>query len=139
MRIRLTSGEEFECHAPVFDVDQLVLVVTTSQGVTREVRPTDIETLSERRPGWPAYASLGLVTVVPGAGLSALLVPFLSPLSALDGAILGAFGGAVAFATVPWVLATFNPVAYSRLLGRLGAAHWRKVFSNEDSSLRPHP
>ena len=74
MRIRLTSGEEFDCHAPVFDIEQLVLVVTTSQGVTREVRPTDIETLYERR-----------------------------------------------------------------LLGRLGFARWRTVFSNEDSSLRPHP
>jgi len=139
LRIRLTSGEEFDCHAPVFDIEQLVLVVTTSQGVTRELRPTDIETLYERRPRWPAYASLGLVTVVPGAGLSALLVPLLSPLGALDGAILGAFGGAVAFAAVPWVLATFNPVAYSRLLGRLGFGRWRTVFSNEDSSLRSHP
>ena len=139
MRIRLTSGEEFDCHAPVFDFDLLVLVVTTSEGVTRKVAPTEIETLCERRPGWPAYATLGLVTVVPGAGLSALLVPLLSPLSALDGAILGAFGGAVAFVTVPLVLATVSPVAYSRLLGRLGAAHWRTVFSNEDSSLRSHP
>jgi len=25
LRIRLTSGEEFECHAPVFDIEQLVL------------------------------------------------------------------------------------------------------------------
>ncbi len=133
LRIRLTSGEEFECHAPVFDFDQLVLVVTTPEGVTRSLSPTDIETLCERRPGWPAYASLGLVTVVPGAGLSALLVPLLSPLSALDGAILGAFGGAVAFATVPWVLTTVSPVAYSRLLGRLGAARWRPVFSKEDT------
>ncbi len=132
MRIRLTSGEQFDCHAPVFDDDQLVLVVTTAEGGTRKVSPTEIETLCERRPGWPAYTSLGLVTVVPASGLSALLVPLLSPLSALDGAILGAFGGAVAFATVPWVLATVSPVAYSRLLGRLGAAHWRTVFSRED-------
>ena len=129
LRIRLTSGEAFDCHAPVFDIEELVLVVTTSGGVTRKVRPADIQTLSERRPSWPAYASLGLVTVVPGAGLSALLVPLLSPLGALDGAILGAFGGAVAFATVPWVLATFSPVAYSRLLGRTGFAHWRTVFA----------
>src|SRR2546429_1322 len=124
LRIRLTSGEEFDCHAPVFDIDHLVLIVTTSEGVTRKVRPADIETLYERRPRWPAYASLGLVTVVPSAGLSALLVPLLSPLSALDGAVLGAFGGAVAFGTVLWVLATFHPVAYSRLLGRPGFAHW---------------
>jgi len=129
LRIQLVSGEEFECHAPVFDIDQLMLVVTTSEGVTRNVQPAEIETLYERRAGWPAYASLGLVTVVPGAGLSALLVPLLSSLSAFDGAILGAFGGAVAFGTVPWVLATFNPVAYSRLLGRLGFARWRTVFS----------
>jgi len=74
LRIRLTSGEEFVCHGPVFDIEQLVLVVTTSQGVA-----------------------------------------------------------------VQWVLATFNPVAYSRLLGRLGFARWRTVFSNEDSSLRSHP
>ena|SRR2546422_886501 len=93
LRIRLTSGEEFDCHAPVFDIEELVVVVTTSEGITRKVRPADIQTLSERRPGWPAYASLGLLTVVPGAGLSALLVPLLSPLGALDGAILGAFGG----------------------------------------------
>src|SRR5881398_1478324 len=126
LRIRLTSGEEFDCHAPVFDIEELVLVVTTSGGVTRKVRPADIQTLSERRPSWPAYASLGLV---PGVGLSALLVPLLSPLGALDGAILGAFGGAVAFATVPWVLATFSPVAYSRLLGRTGFAHWRTVVA----------
>src|SRR5438034_3865081 len=64
LRIRLTSGEEFDCHAPVFDIDHLVLIVTTSEGVTRKVRPADIETLYERRPRWPAYASLGLVTVV---------------------------------------------------------------------------
>ncbi len=133
LRIRLTSGEEFDCHAPVFDIDHLVLIVTTSEGVTRKVRPADIETLYERRPRWPAYASLGLVTVVPSAGLSALLVPLLSPLSALDGAVLGAFGGAVAFGTVPWVLATFHPVAYSRLLGRLGFAHWRAVFSKTET------
>ncbi len=85
--------------------------------------------LKRAPPAWSAYASLGLLTVVPGAGLSALLVPLLSPLGALDGAILGAFGGAVAFATVPWVLATFSPVAYSRLRGRPGFAHWRTVFS----------
>jgi len=30
LRIRLTSGEEFDCHAPVFDIEELVLVVTTS-------------------------------------------------------------------------------------------------------------
>src|SRR5437773_12407126 len=55
LRIRLTSGEEFDCHAPVFDIDHLVLIVTTSEGVTRKVRPADIETLYERRPRWPAY------------------------------------------------------------------------------------
>jgi hypothetical protein len=37
LRIRLTSGEEFDCHAPVFDFDQLVLVVTTAEGIWRTV------------------------------------------------------------------------------------------------------
>lgn len=133
LRIRLRSGEELDCHAPVFDIDRLMLVVATSEGVTRTLHPTEIEALYERRPGWPAYASLGLVTVVPGAGLSAFLIPLLSPLSALDGALLGAFGGAVAFGIVPWALATFTPVAYSRLLERLGSARWRLVFSKHDS------
>ena len=77
LRIRLTSGEEFDCHAPVFEIEDLVLVVTTSEGITRKVWPADIQTVSERRPGWSAYASLGLLTLVPGAG-----TPGPSPLAA---------------------------------------------------------
>src|SRR5437867_13146861 len=107
LRIRLTSGEAFDCHAPVFDIEELVLVVTTSGGVTRKVRPADIQTLSERRPSSPAYASLGLVKVVRGAGPRAPLVPRLPPLGPLGRAIPGAVGGAGGFAGVAWVPATF--------------------------------
>src|SRR3989449_10009331 len=107
--LRLTSGEEFECHTPCFDVDQLVLVVTTFEGIARRVRPAEIEALYERRPLWPAYASLGLVTVIPGAAISALVVPLVSPLSALDGARFGALRGIVAPATLSWVLPPPSP------------------------------
>jgi len=133
LRIRLTSGEEFDCRAPLFDADQLVLVVTTSEGVDRKVRPADVEALCERRPRWPVYASLGLVTVVPGVGLSAFLVPLLSPLSAVDGAFLGALGGALAAAVLPWFLPRLSPFAYQRLLERLGPlTYWRTVFSKAE-------
>src|SRR2546430_17026365 len=60
LRIRLTSGEEFDCSAPSFDIDQLVLVVTASEGAVRKIRPTDIQVLYERRPRWPAYAGLSV-------------------------------------------------------------------------------
>jgi len=53
LRIRVTSGEEFDCHAPVFDIEDLVLVVTTSEGITWKVWPADIQTLSERPPPGP--------------------------------------------------------------------------------------
>ena len=134
LRLRLTSGEEFGCHTPCFDVDQLVLVVTTFEGIARRVRPAEIEALYERRPLWPAYASLGLVTVIPGAAISALVVPLVSPLSALDGAWFGALGGIVAAATLPWFLPSVSPSVYARLLERLGSfASWRTVFSKADA------
>src|SRR2546426_6965777 len=75
LRLRLASGEEFDCHAPCFDVNQLVLVVTTSDGVARAIRPDEIQALDERRARWPAYAGLTVATVAMGAGISALLVP----------------------------------------------------------------
>jgi len=133
LRIRLTTGEAFDCHAPVFDVDQLVLVVTTSQGVARTIQPAEVQALYELRPRWRAYASLAFFTVVPGAGISALLVPLLSPLSAGGGALFGALGGAFAAALVPWLVAGISPFAYQRLLERLGPlAYWRTVFSTGD-------
>src|SRR2546430_9185238 len=79
LRIRLTTGEAFDCHAPVFDVDQLVVVVTTSQGVARTIQPAEVQALYELRPRWRAYASLAFFTVVPGAGISAPPLPLLSP------------------------------------------------------------
>ena len=134
LRIRLTSGEEFDCHAPFFDVDDLLLVVTTAEGAVRKVRPAEIEALFEHRPRWPAYASLGLVTVVPGAAISAFLVPLLSPLTAVDGALFGALGGVVAVAVLPSFLPSVSPFAYPRLLDRLGPlAYWRTVFSKADA------
>jgi hypothetical protein len=137
----LTSGVEFACRAPFFDVDQLVLFVTTSEGVVRKVRPAEIQALYEHRPRWPAYAGLGLATVGLGAGISALLVPLLSPFTAVDGALLGALGGAVAAAVFPWFLASLSPFAYQQLLQRLGPfAYWRSVFPKADAarSVRLH-
>src|SRR2546430_13604509 len=101
LRLRLTSGEELDCHAPSFDVDQLVLVVTTSDGVARTIRPDEIRALYERRARWLPYAGLTVATVAMGAGISALLVPLLSPFTAVYGAFLGALGGGVAAAVVP--------------------------------------
>src|SRR2546428_343014 len=77
LRLRLASGEEFDCHAPCFDVNRLVLVVTTSDGVARAIRPDEIQALDERRARWPAYAGLTVATVAMGAGISALLEPLL--------------------------------------------------------------
>src|SRR2546425_876001 len=95
LRLRLASGEEFDCHAPCFDVNQLVLVVTTSDGVARAIRPDEIQALDERRARWPAYAGLTVATVAMGAGISALLVPLLSSFTAVYGALFGALGGGV--------------------------------------------
>src|SRR5712691_5438563 len=120
LRLRLASGEQFDCHAPFFDVDQLVLVVTTSDGVARTIRPGEIRALYERRARWPAYAGLTFAAVAMGAGISALLVPLLSPLTAVYGAFLGALGGAVAAAVVPSILSSVMPFGYARLLERLG-------------------
>jgi len=129
LRLRLASGEEFDCHVACFDVDQLVLVVTTSGGVARQLRPAEIEALYERRPRWLAYAGLTLGTVTLGASISALVVPLLSPLTATEGALLGALGGAIAAAVVPWLLRSISPFAYSQLLERLGPfAYWRAVL-----------
>jgi len=134
LRLRLGSGEEFDCHAPCFDVDQLVLVVTTSGGVAREVRPAEIEGLYERRPRWPAYLGLSFGTVTLRASISALVVPLLSPLTATDGAMLGALGGAMAAAVVPRLLRSLSPFAYSQLLERLGPfAYWRAVLPKTDA------
>src|SRR5436305_6152627 len=95
LRVRLASGEEVDCHAPFFDVDQLVLVVTTSDGVARTIRPEEIRALYERRVRWPAYAGLTFATIAMGAGISALMVHLLSQLHPVYGAILGALGGDV--------------------------------------------
>ena len=132
--MRLASGEELDCYAALFDVDQLVLVVTTSDGVARTIRPDEIRALYERRARWPAYAGLTFATVAMGAGISALLVPLLSPLPAVYGAILGALGGAVAAAVVPSILPSVIPFGYARLLQRLGPlAYWRAVFPEADA------
>jgi hypothetical protein len=134
LRLRLASGEELDCHAPVFDVDQLVLVVTTSDGVARTIRPEEVRALSERRARWPVYAGFTVATVAMGAGISALLVPLLSPLTAVYGALFGALGGGVAAAVVPSVLASVIPVGYARLLERLGPlAYWRSVVPKPDA------
>jgi len=134
LRLRLASGEEFDCHAPCLDVDQLVLVVTTSDGVARTIRPDEIRALYERRARWLAYAGLTVATVAMGAGISALLVPLLSPFTAVYGAFLGALGGGVAAAVVPSVLARVIPLGYARLLERLGPlAYWRTVLPKPDA------
>src|SRR5947209_18493657 len=78
LRIRLTSGEEFDCRAPCFDVDHLVLSVTTSEGDVRKVRPADIQVVYERRPRCPAYAGTSVTTVA----LVPTMTPSLLPLSA---------------------------------------------------------
>jgi len=133
LRLRLASGEELECHSPSFDVDRLVLVVTTYDGVARTIRAREIQALYERRARWPAYAGLTFATVVMGAGISALLVPLLSPLGAAYGALFGALGGAVAGGVVPSVLPNVIPFEYARLLDRLGRlAYWRAVFPKAD-------
>jgi len=134
LRIRLTSGEEFDCRAPCFDVDHLALSVTTSEGAVRKIRPADIQVVYERRPRWPAYAGLSVTTVALGAAISAVLVPLLAPLTAADGAFLGALGGALAAAVLPWFLSSLSPFAYQRLLERLGPfASWRTVFRKADA------
>src|SRR5437879_12852214 len=94
LRIRLTSGEEFDCRAPCFDVDHLVLSVTTSEGDVRKVRHADIQVVYERRPRWPANAGLSVTTVELGAAMSEVLVPLITPINAAAGAFLGAIGGA---------------------------------------------
>ena len=134
LRIRLTSGEEFGCSAPSFDIDQLVLVVTASEGAGRKIRPADIQVVYECRPRWPAYAGLSVTTVVLGAVTSAVILPQLSPLTAAVGAFLGALGGALAAAALPWFLPSLSPFAYQRLLERLGPlAYWRTVFRKADA------
>jgi len=134
LRIRLTSGEEFDCRAPVFDFDHLALLVTTSEGSVRKLRPADIQALYERRPRWPAYAALSVTTVVLGAVTSAVIVPLFSPLTAAGGAFLGALGGALAAAVLPWFLPGLSPFAYQRLLERLGPlAYWRSVFPKAET------
>jgi hypothetical protein len=134
LRVRLASGEEFDCHSPSFDVDQLLLVVTTYDGVARTIRPGEIQALHERRARWPAYAGLTFATVAIGAGMSAFVVPLLSPLTAVYGAFFGALGGAVAAAVVPTILPGVIPFEYARLLDRLGPlAYWRAVFPKADA------
>src|SRR5437867_2431259 len=134
LRVRLASGEELDCHARFFDVDQLVLVVTTSDGVARTIRPEEIRALYERRVRWSAYAGLTLATVAMGAGISALLVPLLSPLTAVYGALLGALGGGAAAAVVRSALPSVIPLEYARLLERLGPlAYWRAVLPKPDA------
>src|SRR5438309_10182634 len=92
LRLRLASGEEFDCHSPSFDVDELVLVVTTYDGVARPIRPGEIQALYERRACWPAYAGLTIATGAIGAATSALLAPSLAPLGAVYGPPLGTPG-----------------------------------------------
>jgi len=134
LRLRLASGEEFDCHSPSFDVDELVLVVTTYDGVARTIRPGEIHALHERRARWPAYAGLTIATVAIGAGISALLVPLLTSLGAAYGALFGALGGAVAAAAVPSILPSVIPFEYARLLDRLGPlAYWRAVLPKADA------
>jgi len=134
LRVRLASGEELDCHAPFFDVDQLVLVVTTADSVARTIRPEEIRALYERRVRWSAYAGLTFATVAMGAGISALLVPLLSPLTAVYGALLGALGGGAAAAVVRSALPSVIPLEYARILERLGPlAYWRAVLPKPDA------
>jgi|SRR5690349_1128554 hypothetical protein len=134
LRVRLTSGEEFEGVLSAFDADHLVLVVTTSAGQSRKIRPAEVVAIAERRPRWLLQAALGVVTVGVGAFVSALVVPLLAPLAAADGALIGALGGAVAAIIVPGVVRDVSPVAYARLLERLGPlGSWRAVFPKADA------
>src|SRR5438132_12797111 len=79
LRLRLASGEEFDCHSPSFDVDELVLVVTTYDGVARRIRPGGIQALYERRARWPASAGLTLAKPPRGARSNVPLRRFLAP------------------------------------------------------------
>ena len=137
LRVRLRSGEEFDCYAPVFDADQLLLVVTTAEGVTRHVRPDEIEALYEHRLRWPVLAGFISATVALGAGTCALVIPLLSPLTAVYGAVIGALGGAVAAALVPSLLPTVIPFEYARLLDRLSTlAYWQPVYPKPTPNMR---
>ena len=138
LRLRLVSGEELDCHSPSFDVDQLVLVVTTYDGVVRRIPPGEIRDLYERRARWPAYAGLTFATVAVSVGISAFLVPLLSPLGAIYGAMIGALGGAAAASAVATILPSVIPFEYARLLDRLGSlAYWHAVLPNADTSPEP--
>ena len=132
LRIRLTSGEQFDCYRPHFDVDELVLSVTTYEGVVRNVRAAEVQAIFERRPRLPVYAGVSLAAILLGAGICALVVPFLAPLTAVDGASIGGLAGALGAAVL--LLPTLNPVAYPRLVEHLGGfVHWRAVFPKADA------
>ena len=132
LRIRLTSGEEFDCHRPVFDVDELVLSVTTYERVVRNVPAAEVQAIFERHPPLPVYAGVSLAAVLLGAGLGALVVPLLAPLKAVDGASIGGLAGALGAAVL--LLPTLNPIAYPRLVKHLGAfVYWRAVFPKADA------
>src|SRR2546426_574392 len=135
LRIRLTSGEEFDCRAPCFDVDHLVLSVTTSEGDVRKVRPADIQVVYERRPRWPAYAGLSVTTVAMGAAMSAVLVPLLAPLTAADGPLeLVDVQALVDASTHPWYNQTLCKVNDSvvRLGVVRGEYHWHQHDAEDE-------
>lgn len=128
VRIVLVSGEEVDGYAPSFDPDELVLVVTTTTGV-RTIRPAEIRALFERRPSWPFYAAATGAIVLLAGGLSAFLVPLLSPLSGLQGAVIGAIAGAGAAYAVSSSVASLAPVEYARGWQRIAPlTRWRTII-----------
>lgn len=123
------SGEEVDGYAPSFDPDELVLVITTTDGATRTIRPAEIQALFEHRPRWSFYAAATGAIVLLSGSLSAFLVPLLSPLSSLQGAFIGAIAGVAAAYAVSSSIGSVAPVEYARGWQRLAPlTRWHTII-----------
>jgi hypothetical protein len=122
VRLELSSGDRLDCTAPFFDSDRLTLHVTLKDGSVREIQPSDIRTLDERRARWPARVGLGISILVAGIVTGLLAVSSTGDLTGQDGAFLGGLAGAFAGTLCVWLVQDLRPFS-----------SWRRVFPSADA------
>ena len=116
LRLELVSGNQFTCRAPRFDYEKLALYVTLKGGVVREVQPSDIRTLFERRANWTTRLALGIATFIGGIIAGTIAG------GASTGAFVGGLAGALAAPLIVWLLQDVPPFV-----------RWGPVFPRVDA------
>ena len=118
LRLEMVSGEQFTCREPRFDYDKLALCVMLKGGVVRELQPSQIRSLFERRANWTTRLTLGIATFMGGIAVGAVA----QRSSTSPWVFVGGLAGAFAAPLLVWLLQDVPPfVRWNRVFPRVDA------------------